>query len=725
MGNFEQNPTVKRKVVVDTEAKLKSLVDLLMKLDAFAFDTETNTTKVLGENSNLIVVGISFSWGDTHNYYIPIGHRRNEDYGRQLDRDLVAGELRKVFSRTGFTLVGHHVAFDLHVLKRLGIDVATKELFDTMVASWLCDENELKGLKEVSMRLLGVKAETFGEVVNTVPSSVKKEFGLKGTSKATFDLVLIDDGVGYAIADAFNAWKLYVGFVCELEDEGMDDIFYDHYVPLIDVCFRMEEKGVAVDLEVLGEMAANIKKDLEDLKYEMFDIVGVEFNPGSDQQLQELLFGYRKEDLKDKNGNIRKANPNEHLLEKSFKFKAVSLTPSGAPSTNNSALHTLSKIKPKNKRDEDGLRLVKCLMKFSALEKLDTAFISGLIEGGKIYDDGRVHPTINICGTDSGRCSYSGPNLQQLPRPNENPDLEKYQIRSMFIGSEYLADRETGHYLCSLDYELWNTTNVIKRKKIIAADYSNLEMRVLGHFSRDKNLLEMFAAGDDTHGSTAVNMFELDCTANEAKKLFPELRQAAKTINFLLMYGGGAQTLYYTLKEDRFQPIDLGGKEYLKKYGVRDGIAVAQVYIDKYFASYSGVADFIRKQKRFAHKNEYIWTLLGRKRRLKKINGVDRAVVAYEERVAINATVQGSAGDITMSAQLRIDANERLKEIGCEMLIQVHDEIVFECPEEHCGEACLIIKELMENPFAEYEGFGLNLPLEVNHGTGRSYHESK
>ena len=109
MGNFEQNPTVKRKVIVDSEEKLKRLVDRLMKLDAFAFDTETNATKVLGENSNLIVVGISFSWGDVHNFYIPIGHRRNEDYGRQLDVGLVVGELKKVFSRDDYTLIGHNI----------------------------------------------------------------------------------------------------------------------------------------------------------------------------------------------------------------------------------------------------------------------------------------------------------------------------------------------------------------------------------------------------------------------------------------------------------------------------------------------------------------------------------------------------------------------------------------------------------------------------------------
>jgi len=1034
MSNFENKPKVRRKVIVDTEAKLVRMVKQMHKLDAFAFDTETNTTKVLGPNKDLIVVGISFSWGNSHNYYIPLGHRRSEDYGRQLDRSFVVQWLQEVFDRTDFTLVGQNLKFDMHVLKRLGIEIKTKDFFDTMIASWLCNENELKGLKEISMRLLKIGAETFNEVVGTVPGNVKKEFGLKGSNKATFDLVLIDDGVDYAIADAFNAWKLYVGFLGELEDEGMDEIYYQHYVPLIDICFRMEEKGVKVDQEILHEMADNIEKDLEDIKYRMFSLAGIEFNPASNQHLQELFFAYEKPDMKDKNGKIRKGSPNQHILDRTFGFKPVKYTQSGAPSTDNSTMSELAKQEFKNKRKLEGVELARMMLKFSTLEKLNTAFIRGLIEKGKIYDDGKVHPTINLVGTDSGRFSYSDPNCfddkteiltrrgfilfndlepsdkvaqwddgiitfssyepvvkyfkgelvsvqnqhvdmvmtpdhrclfqnrkrgwyttrpareflsdyrilhageyvgghveidhdmvrlivaiqadahfhygltftfakvrkynrlkdilsslsitpridkitpnekyrggkrytvtisyddvpeavftyidnkifpwellelsreclevfrnelefwgglytrggqyctvqeqnadvvqaihslcnvralkspynfnyeqgtgskahivywternyglttnakitnvhyegnvycvsvpsgyilvrrngkvvvtgncQQLPRPNENPDLERYQIRSMFIGSEYVADRRTVAYVSDdiNDSKYWGERYSRKCKKIIAADYSNLEVRVLAHFCEDQNLLSMFAAGEDTHGSTAVNMFELDCTANEAKDLYPELRQAAKTLNFLLLYGGGARTLYENLKGSG---LDLGAKKYLEEYGVRNGVDVAQAYIDKYFDAYKGVANFIRGQKKFAHRHEYVWTLLGRKRRLLQINGRDKGVVAYEERVATNASIQGSAGDITTSAQLRIDGNERMKEIGCEMLIQIHDELVFECPEEHCEEAIEIIKDLMENPFADYKGFELNLPLEVNASSGWSYQEAK
>ena len=296
--------------------------------------------------------------------------------------------------------------------------------------------------------------------------------------------------------------------------------------------------------------------------------------------------------------------------------------------------------------------------------------------------------------------SCSSPNLQQLPKADEE---DKYQIRSLFIGS---LDEETG-----------------KRKKIVALDFANLEMRVLAHFSEDKNLLEMFQNGSDTHGSTAVNMFELDCTPEEVKKKYPHLRQAAKVLNFLLMYGGGAPTLYEQLKNDHGHPIDLGDKSYLDTYKVKSGIDVAQIYIDRYFESYSGVTKFIRNQKRFAHRYGYVYTLLKRKRRLPDINGGDFKTQAYCERLSVNSAVQGSAADITMSAQNRVNSDPWFRENNIYMLLQVHDELVFECPEELVDECILKVQYYMSHPFGD--NVSLNLPLRADADFGDSYQDAK
>ena len=147
----------------------------------------------------------------------------------------------------------------------------------------------------------------------------------------------------------------------------------------------------------------------------------------------------------------------------------------------------------------------------------------------------------------------------------------------------------------------------------------------------------------------------------------------SKTINFLLMYGGGASLLYENLKSDHASPLDLGSEEYLKTYNCKDGVEVAQKFIDKYFESYSGVAKFIQGQKKFAHKNKYVYTILGRKRRLPDINSSDRKKSSYCERLATNAAIQGTASDIASNAQNRINADPWFNEHLCYLLIQVHD----------------------------------------------------
>lgn len=728
---FSFQPRIKRYEIVDSIKKLKRLARKMKRLEEFAFDTETNTLKVLGPCKDFKLVGISISWGAYNNYYIPTGHLRIEDYGRQLDLEEVVYYLKPIFEREDVRIIGHNLKFDLHVMSRIGIHVKTRDLFDTMIASWLCDENSPNGLKENSHHYLGIDQTHFKEVTESVPKEVKKEFGLKANSRVTFDLVLIDDGAPYALDDAFYTWELYLGFLNLLVEEQMDKVFFKVYVPFLRTLFNMEETGVVVDVDRLDEMEQNIDADVEQLKYDMFDIAGVEFNPSSNSQLAELFFGYVKdskeldlskqpkivqrmfeegddEALEARGLCIREVDPRTiglfkitgtpALQKASFRFRAISTTASGAPQTSGDVFWKLSKLEFKNKRKREGVELAKLLADYKKLDKLKSAFITGLQD--QLYDDGRVHPSFNIIGTDSGRLSCSNPNLQQLPKAEED---DKYQIRSLFIGS---IDPVTK-----------------KRKKIVALDFSNLEMRVLTHFSEDKNLLEMFFNDADAHGSTAVNMFELPCDPGEVKKLYPHLRQAAKVLNFLLMYGGGAYTLYNNLKDDHFNPIDLGDKSYLDTYKVKTGEDVAQIYIDKYFTSYSGVAKFIKDQKRYAHRHGFVYTLLKRKRRLPDINGSDFKQVAYCERLAVNSAVQGSAADITMSAQNRISADPWFEKHRVNMLIQVHDELVFECPEAYVEECIARVKALMEHPFGDK--VELNLPLRADADFGDSYQEAK
>ena len=728
-GNFPYQPQMRDYAVISNILELSWLCDELMKVSAFAFDTETNTLEVLGANSNFKCVGISISWGEDDNYYIPIGHLREEDIDKQVTIDEVVEFLRPIFARTDVRIYGWNLKFDFHVLKRVGIDVKTRDVFDGMLASWLCDENTPNGLKESTTTKMGVAQTHFKDVTDSVPNEVKKAFGYKANSKVTFELVLIEDGAPYALADSFYTWCNCLGYEKQLVEEKMDKIYYKMYIPFLFVLFEMEEKGVTVDVDKLKNMGEEMQEDLDELQYKIYELAGVEFNIQSSQQKAELLFGYQKEtkpidvsklakylqkayeegdyDLLDEKGYrvderdriYKKSNSN--LIDYSFNFSPTSTTKSGAPSTDSDSIWRLSQktYKRANRRKEQGIEMCKYMLEYSKLSKLKTAFVDGILE--QIYEDGKAHPSFNQIGTDSGRLSCSKPNLQQLPKAEED---DKYQIRSVFIGS---IDKVTN-----------------KRKHIIAVDYHNLEMVCLTHFSGDKNLSEMFANDDDAHGSTAVNMFNLDCTPVECKKQYPHLRQAAKTINFLLMYGGGATLLYENLRSDHYSPLDLGAKDYLEAYHCRNGVQVAQAFIDKYFESYSGVAKFIQSQKKFAHRNKYVYTILGRKRRLPDINSTDGKISSYCERLAVNSAIQGTAGDITINAQIRISQMERLKELRCDMLIQVHDELVFECPEEHLEEAIPIIKHLMEHPFGEDPKKQVKY-LRADYDTGLSYQDAK
>ena len=693
MYNLFNKPTREHSIIVDTVSKLKKLAEKLNHVQEFAFDTETNTLQVAGENKEFICVGISISWGRFNNYYIPMGHRRVEDYKRNLSIEVVQEYLQPIFNREDVRIIGHNLKYDMHVLKRIGISIATKDFFDTMLASWLLDENTPNGLKQITSDNLNVPQTHFAEVINNVPAEVKKEFGLKATNKATFDLTLIDESAFYALDDPFYTYYNYMYLLDELEKDGMDKIYFKKMIPFMIVLFNMEERGITVDREALDEMNVNITKDMENLLYDMTEILGVEFNPNSNQQLQAILFGYVKDIKKPDEVNPKKGiSPIQEIREKyegkknwteekiqkkiadlwakydetmgewkvfvenGFDFKPTSTTSAGAPSTDSGSLWTLSHKEYKVKRKREGVEFCSLLLEYKRLAKLKSAFIDGL--ESQLYDDGKAHCSFNQIGTTSGRISCSSPNLQQLPKAHGDED--NYAIRKLFIGS---IDPITK-----------------KRKKIIAVDYSNLEIRCTAHLSGDPLLLDMFAHGKDIHGTTAINMFELtDCDDKSVKQKHPDLRQAAKVLNFLLIYGGSASALYDSLKYDRSAPIDLGDKEHLakyKKFGVKNGVDVAQVYIDKYFDSYKGVAQMIRENKKFARKHGFVYTIIKRKRRLEGINSSDNKIRSYCERLATNARVQGTASDIVSSAQVRLENDPWFEEHRCYMLVQVHDRPV-------------------------------------------------
>jgi len=678
----------------------------LKGVDKLGFDTETTGFLFRADKKDEKVVSIVLATRN-NSYYIPINHKF---YNNNFKTKKLRKYLQPIFSDSNTEFIAHNYNFDRHVLNRIGIEISSKNYFDTLIAARMVNEEVSNDLESCIERYLGVKDLTkFNDVVSTVPTEVKKKAGLSAQSKATIDLVDINIAANYGVEDVEYLIKLSEILKEGLKKEGMYTLYYKYIVPeFSDVIYNIEKRGVNIDNGELDRMEKEITEDIINLEKQMNELAGLEMNHGSNVQLAELLYNEYSSDSPCDNCKLKECktkkeceeykiwekyghkNPNIEIRENSFNFPVPERTKTGQPSSGKIALNRFQHYTPKNKRQEEGLEYVELLKQYKKLTQLKSTFLSGLRD--VIYNDGKVHPAFNILGTKTGRLSSNDPNGQNLPSPDEE---DKYKIRKMFIPSK-------------------------PENRIIAVDYDNLEMKLLAHFSKDEHLLEMFENDYDAHGTTAVNMLDLDCHPNDAKKLYPVERQMGKTLNFSLMYGMSPHTLYYKLMDNG---VDLEDKELQDKYGAYSGMELAKVIYDKYFDTYQGVASYIEEQKERGRQNEEVFTLLGRKKRLPLINTGSRKERGYFERLATNGQIQGSAADIIISAQLKLERNKILQKLNAKQLFQVHDEQLFELPKKNLDKAIPIIVEEMEDPFnGEIK---MNVNLTVSYDTGNSYYEAK
>lgn len=384
------NGEAKTGEVIITEDRLKVLADKLMQVQEFAYDTETNTLRVQHQGE-MKLAGISISWGEHDTYYIPVYHKFDS---YTLPLDIIVKYLRPCFKREDVRIIGQNLKYDLHVLANVDMEIETKDIFDTMVARWLTDENEEKGLKEMTSAIYNIPQTHFDECLETVTKFERKKLGLGTKKYIPFQYVRLKNGAPYALADAYWTWRHYVDWQLELlEKEDMQAIFKKGSMPFLLTLYKMERRGARVDLSKLQSMAVQAKKDLEDLEYKILELAGTyPFEVSSSQQVAELLFGYKK---------YNKENSytgNKHLVDASFNFKAVDYTKTGIPQTGDDQLKDVLKryANTKDVRKKEGLELIVHLRKHKRLSKLNNAFITGLIE--QAYSDGKVHPTFNQCG---------------------------------------------------------------------------------------------------------------------------------------------------------------------------------------------------------------------------------------------------------------------------------------------------------------------------------------
>jgi DNA polymerase-1 len=414
----------------------------------------------------------------------------------------------------------------------------------------------------------------------------------------------------------------------DLKSGKLVDLFKKLEMPLLKVLAEMEFNGIKINLKFLQNLSQNYSEELKSIEKNIFNHSEEEFNLASPKQLGDILF----EKLK--------------IIDKPKKTKT------GQYSTSEEVLSGLSK----------NHEIINEVLKWRSLQKLINTYVDALPK--QINEDSRrIHTVFNQAVASTGRLSSQNPNLQNIPIKSE----KGREIRKAFIC-------ENNDFV------------------MLAADYSQIELRVIASLSKDPNMISAFNDNLDIHSSTASKVFNV-----EIKNVSKEQRSNAKTVNFGIIYGVSAFGLSNQTDLSRSESKDL---------------------IESYFKAYPELKNYISNQINFARENGYVETILGRRRYLKDINSRNPIVRGGAERNAVNAPVQGSAADIIKIAMVKISDKIKLNNFKSKMLVQVHDELIFEIYKPELQKMKELIKKEMESVFT------LNVPLTVDIGIGENWHEA-
>ena len=634
MGMFDQpqEPRVETEyIVVDTDTALDEMLRALKSSEFVAFDTETTSqTAMLAE-----LVGLSFSNEEGKGWYVPVAHFE----GRQLARDYVLERLRPLLESgkahfaaddKKYALAAHNANYDMTVLANYGIDIR-HIAFDTMVAAHLCGRTRTAvGLKPLALSMLKEEMTPIEDIIG------------KGRNQTTMDKVAIATAADYAAADADMTYRLVDMLADELADNSLRHTFDTLEMPLVPVLVKMQRDGVAIDTDALAPMSVELGEQVDAITETMYDIVGHEFNLNSPIQLGDVLF-------------------NELHLPPTRK------TPSGNYTTNAAALDGLKEFLDSGNAegvDPKAYQVLDLVLEYRQLSKLKSTYVDALPALVNPHT-GRIHTEYKQTGSDTGRLSSTEPNMQNIPVRTE---LGR-RVRSAFIAENAPE---------------WT---------LLGADYSQIELRILAHYSRDEGLVSAFLNGEDIHAATAASVYDVPIGDVDS-----EMRRVAKIMNFGVLYG-------------------------LSPFGIRQQTGFSadegRQFIDTYFAKYPGIERYIDGIKERVRADGYVETLMGRRRRIGEISSRSYHTRAAGERMAVNMPIQGTAADIIKLAMIRIQ--QRLDELGMrsKMIIQVHDELIFEVPRDELAQMQAIVMELM--PSAVPPDVGFEVPLEVEMKTGDNW----
>tara|TARA_R110002073_G_scaffold40547_6_gene115380 strand:+ start:37490 stop:40330 length:2841 start_codon:yes stop_codon:yes gene_type:complete len=464
--------------------------------------------------------------------------------------------------------------------------------------------------------------------LNYQPVSITDLIGKKGKNQLSMRAVETEKQSEYAVEDADVTLQLKEHFEKELESSNLTKLFKDVELPLVNVLTAMEIEGININVDFLKEFSVVLSEDIIRLEKGIFEQAGEEFNLASPKQLGPILFDKLK------------------LIDKPKKTKT------GQYSTAEDVLSYLAKDH----------QIIRDILEFRQYKKLLSTYVDALPNEVNPKTD-RIHTVYAQAVAATGRLSSNNPNLQNIPIRTERGR----EVRKAFVprNKDYL---------------------------LLAADYSQIELRIIAALSQEENMIKAFQNNEDIHASTAAKVFNV--AINEVTR---EQRSNAKTVNFGIIYGVSAFGLSNQTSLSRSESKEL---------------------IDTYYKTYPKLRNYMSELIDFARENGYVETVLGRRRYLNDINSRNAVVRGAAERNAVNAPIQGSAADIIKLAMINIHKRFEKEQFKSKMLLQVHDELVFDAHRDELEIIKPIIKQEMENAYT------LAVPLDVEIGVGENWLEA-
>ncbi len=623
---------------VTTIDRLAHWLDRCREAGRFAFDTETTSLDAMQAD----IVGFSLAVSPGEACYVPIGHAEagGDLFGGggllagQITRQAALAALKPLLEDASLLKIGQNLKYDALVLNRYAIRIAP--LDDTMLMSYVLDGGRGgHGMDDLALRHLKHTCISFDQVIAHAPGAKKAD--------KTFAGVPIDKATEYAAEDADVTLRLWMVLKPRLAAEHMVTVYETLERPLLPVIVDMERAGIKIDRPILGKLSSQFAQSIARLEEEVQALAseatgGQRFNLGSPKQLGELLY--------DK-----------------LKLPGGKRTKTGQWETRASILDDLA---GNEELPDDARKLINTMLEWRQLSKLRSTYTDSLPE--HIHPEtGRIHTSYALAATTTGRLASTDPNVQNIPVRTK----EGRMIRTAFIA-------EAG-------------------QKLISADYSQIELRVLAHIADIPQLKKAFDDGLDIHAMTASEMFGVP-----VKDMPAEVRRRAKAINFGIIYGISAFGLANQLGISREE---------------------AGLYIKTYFERFPGIRDYMERVKKFAHDKGYVETIFGRRIHYPEINTKNPSMRGFLERAAINAPIQGSAADIIRRAMVRMPAALEAAGVGsARMLLQVHDELVLEAKEADVAKTIVVARSVMEK--ASLPAVHLKVPIQVDAKAAANWEEA-